>query len=1176
MTHIAITSTPANSDDDNALADLFRRLAEVTPAEQPAVVADFLRQRPHLKQQVEDLLGAQEQLDQARGAAPPAVLKILGPFHILGRIHGGGMGELYEAREERLNRRVIVKVIRRGEADATARERFENEQQVLARLHHTHIVPIYASGEDSGVQYYAMPYIDGANLREVLDAAREWKAARSGDNEPSLERLVKKAAEDRRKKTGATVATPQPLLGTTCGPAAELSAMAPGGEAQTDAVLAGGACARPRLSAACLRAMIAALADAAEAVEHIHAAGYVHCDLKPANLMVDPTGHCSVIDLGVAMPVLSSATPGGTPRYMAPEQTRGKIGFGSDVWGLGVTLYEVLTLREAFTAPSRPELEKTIQEEPPAPPSRLNAVVERDLEAICLKALEKVPARRYLMAQSFADDLRRWLRYEPTHARPAWPARRFLLWARRNKGWAAAIGAAFFCLVFFAVAGVLLAAAAEQREQEQKYQFLLQRLQLRRMGSREPGWYEKSKEVVREAATIRPGDSFLRDQAAADLAGFDAHQFKKLYGFGASGVAFSKDGNRLLIGGGEKDEGKVLDLADPGAAPVPSGQGGEGPVAFRADETPLQLVKSPGQAEGLLLWDADKRRAVGSFTIPDPQKYEVETIALAANGAFVAAAMTPKDPADEKHKPLLALWDAEKKEPIKTWDLHASALAFTPDASILAVAGVDTRAITLWSVPKGERLTDLPSGHAQIDGLVFGHSPRRLHGKLGSEGKWQLASGALGGEVAVWDLADKVLRAHCRGLDTDVSSLAFSPDGTLLVAAGRGKPMIWTAATGRPLLHLNFHNTLGGVAFSPDGKRVAIGSKPIFAEPSQSGLDVWELENGRGIRTLLGLSGATFLVAFSPDGKLAACQAHNWQIALWETDSGRLRYVLDVPRGPFFDNCSMAFSAEGRRLAFSTGTEAKSWDVATGEEAGSWEVPPGLVDALTYNADGKVLLLRTETKDAKVFPVRENFWKDHPRVCRLRELPEGGRAQLIQEITDFPRHVFNTKAAPDGSVFVVEGLEKDPEHGGKTTVRGYAGGSGKMLWDYPYSDSKERQLEMHVNGRMLALLEPDGSDHTIILDASTGKTIRSGLYLRTRFSSPDKYGWRAFDDGLSLFRAGEEKPLVTLGVGSQWRFEWVVFDAGERRAIISHADGSVSIIDIEEVRRLLSDLGLGW
>src|SRR5262249_20987035 len=155
--------------------------------------------------------------------------------------------------------------------------------------------------------------------------------------------------------------------------------------------------------------------------------------------------------------------------------------------------------QQAFRGATPSALEKKIRNEAPAAPSQVNAAVERDLEAICLKALEKDPGRRYTTARAFADDLRRWLRCEPTQARPAWVARRFWLWARRNKGWAAALVAVLFCLVFFAVAGLLLAAAAEQREQEQKYQTLLQRLQLLRMGRRAPGWYEDSKEVVREA-----------------------------------------------------------------------------------------------------------------------------------------------------------------------------------------------------------------------------------------------------------------------------------------------------------------------------------------------------------------------------------------------------------------------------------------------------------------------------------------------------------------------------------------------------------------------------------------------------------------------------------------------------------------------------------------------------
>ena len=220
------------------------------------------------------------------------------------------------------------------------------------------------------------------------------------------------------------------------------------------------------------------MADAGDALHHAHQAGVIHRDVKPSNIMVDTHEHCWVLDFGLAAYQAArngeahpdgpgGSTDGaasgvmGTPRYMAPEQFQEQADERTDVWGLGVTLYELLTLRPAFA--SRAQIESS---EPPRP-GEFVSNLPRDLEAICLKALRKDPEQRYTTAREFADDLRRWLAHEPVRARPAHTLRRLTLWSRRNPGWSTA--AALTLALFLGAAGggialeAVRAAAAEAK-----------------------------------------------------------------------------------------------------------------------------------------------------------------------------------------------------------------------------------------------------------------------------------------------------------------------------------------------------------------------------------------------------------------------------------------------------------------------------------------------------------------------------------------------------------------------------------------------------------------------------------------------------------------------------------------------------------------------------------------
>jgi hypothetical protein len=199
--------------------------------------------------------------------------------------------------------------------------------------------------------------------------------------------------------------------------------------------------------------------QAAEALEHAHALGVVHRDVKPANLMVDGQGKLWVTDFGLARfgadgGLTATGDVLGTLRYMSPEQAlarHGLVDHRTDVYALGATLYELLTLRPAVGGQDRAEILGQLASEGPVPLRRLNKAVPAELETIILKALEKNAADRYASAQELADDLRRFLADEPIRARPAGLVRRLRKWGRRHR---AAVAAAAVCLLVSLAAAV--------------------------------------------------------------------------------------------------------------------------------------------------------------------------------------------------------------------------------------------------------------------------------------------------------------------------------------------------------------------------------------------------------------------------------------------------------------------------------------------------------------------------------------------------------------------------------------------------------------------------------------------------------------------------------------------------------------------------------------------------
>jgi serine/threonine protein kinase len=378
-------------------------------------------------------------------AARPAMRFVdrLGDFRIVSEVGRGGMGVVYEAEQESLGRRVAVKVLPPIH-DERRIQRFEREAKTAARLHHTNIVPIFGVGEHDGWHYYVMPLIRGVGLDSVIRALRGEivESAAVGRRKSSLLDAAHAAAALRSNRFEPLHATSShsSAAATSSGESA-IAASTPRHSPTTAPATPVVATSRTEL----WRSIAEIARQAADALAYAHAQGVLHRDIKPANLLLDAHGLVWITDFGLAKAVETegltrSGDLVGTLQYMAPEQLHGRYDARTDIYGLGLVLYELLTLQPAFADGERGGLLRKIEQGRPRPPSDVVPELPRDLETIVLHAIQPDPAHRYQSAAELADDLQRFLEDRPVRARRATLVEHAWRWCRRNRSIAALAG----------------------------------------------------------------------------------------------------------------------------------------------------------------------------------------------------------------------------------------------------------------------------------------------------------------------------------------------------------------------------------------------------------------------------------------------------------------------------------------------------------------------------------------------------------------------------------------------------------------------------------------------------------------------------------------------------------------------------------------------------------------
>ncbi len=389
----------------------------------------------------------------------------LGDFRMLREIGRGGMGVVYEAEELSLGRRVALKVLpNHFTLNPRSIERFRREAAAVARLKHPGIVPIYRVGEVAGTHFFAMEFVEGTSLGQILERVRRELAADPG-------------------------AEPRLGLPAAASPMAEVAEI---------------------------------VAQAAEALAAAHEQGVVHRDVKPHNILLQHDGRVRVVDFGLAKDlergsVSRSGDVAGTPHYMSPEQALGRrdVDGRTDVFALGVVLYELMTLALPFDGDSPQHVLSAILARDPAPPRTRNSRVPRDLEVICLKALEKDLRHRYPSCSALAADLRRFLRLEPIEARAPGSMTRVMKMVRRHK-------AASLALLFGAVLAVGGPVAYVVMQQQAHASVVAQEAETRKQRDLAQANFARARRLVEqqlarvEQLAREPGMELLHRQMAED------------------------------------------------------------------------------------------------------------------------------------------------------------------------------------------------------------------------------------------------------------------------------------------------------------------------------------------------------------------------------------------------------------------------------------------------------------------------------------------------------------------------------------------------------------------------------------------------------------------------------------------------------------------------------------
>jgi eukaryotic-like serine/threonine-protein kinase len=1075
---------------------------------------------------------------RSAASGEPPVPSRFGEFRVVRFVGRGGMGIVYEAVQEPLGRHVALKVLAGHAArDPAAVERFRREARAAAGLHHTNIVPVFAVGEQDGTAYYAMQFIDGRGLDVLLTDLRS---------------LRQDAATTRTDSVGAEVAT---STVTEAISASTRSGTSPAANSDS--------CPAPSVPFEHFRHAASLGVQAAEALDYAHRQGVLHRDVKPSNLLLDSQGNLWVSDFGLAKvlgedDLTHTGNVFGTLRYMAPERFDGLADPRSDIYGLGVTLYELVTLRPAYAEADQARLIERVRAGNPAPPRRVNGRVPRDLETVILKAMAREPRDRYASAADLAADLRRFVADQPVTARRHWLPERAWRIARRNPV-ISSLMAAIMLLIVGSAVGAWVMVFRLRAENE-------------RRGAAERDAKEKLYVSLHDQARAtvvsgRPGQRFNCLAALADSARLareldrPEEELRDLRNLAVAALALPDVRRARII---EGLAGKEVFAVDPrGELYVCSDNSGNLSVRRIVGDNLVHSIPGTGAKAIRLQFSPDGRHLAANYEneiLAHVWKFDSESnhreMVLFGEPVFFSPDSCRMATPDKRQGAGVRVFDLRTgiEQCLLKIGFALCQCSFDPASNRLAVVtNLRGKVVNLCDVREGSNIDTLysdPNATDVWDALTWTPDGRCM----------ALACGPV---VKLLDTSTRsFLKLEFRGHTGALRKIAFTRDGLLAGVDQEDALHIWDYATGRRIVSCEGRGTV---------LTVSAATAEIATLTNGRRVERWEAVPSPVSRILDPLPGSATVstVDWHPAGRLVACSKDSG-VWVYDMESGLGTWVAEPalkaarfhPRDGSLTTASMKQGLKRRRITILPG----GIEVGPPEmvRRGPWE----LLDC-SLSSDSGELAVTCQSGD---------FWAHDPKSNELRPLRErlpGGK------VFGTPKYCAVSSQARWAAF---SGLEE------------YAGAPRVLVWDCQAAAVVKRFRE-EVPAEASLAFSPDG--RWLVTGTSSKKLSgANGTYQfwRTATWEPGPRlegssimrGPIAFErngrflaipvnrTAVRLLRAETFEELLTLAGPDGHGIAYLSFSAAGDFLAVGCDTGITHVWDLRRLRSELGAIGLDW